>query len=413
MDLILRIGIAESDKFDVCLHGTYTSPDGKKHTGHESLLRPVLLKADNESCFFEIDRVAIGKEFHWQSQERQRFTGDLECVETGNGLAAVNHIGIEDYLVSVISSEMSANAAFEMLKAQAVIARSWALRQKTCRHKAGKCLIETENMHLRWYENDSHLYYDLCADDHCQRYYGLSRAGNPAVSRAVKETAGEVLMYKGGLCDARYHKSCGGITERFSTCWDDTDFDYLQPVMDTDDDTMRLPGNDEETIRFILSDAPAFCNPGNMDIATQSLNDFDAGIKSYRWEQEYQASELSEIVYKRSGMDFGEITELVPVHRGASGRIDKLLIKGRRMDKIIGKELEIRKFLSPSHLYSSAFVVEKTGDKFVLHGAGWGHGVGLCQTGAAVMAAKGYSYEQILKHYYIGAEVRKNYYLSV
>lgn len=405
MDVILRIGIAESSKFDVCLHGTYTSPDGKKHTGHETLLRPVLLKADNESCFFEIDRVAIGKEFHWQSQERQRFTGDLECVETGNGLAAVNHIGIEDYLVSVISSEMSANAAFEMLKAQAVIARSWALRQKTCKHKAGKCLIETGNMHLRWYENDSHLYYDLCADDHCQRYYGLLRAVNPAVSRAVKETAGKVLMYKGELCDARYHKSCGGITERYSTCWADIDFPYLQPVRDTVGDTRPLPASEDEMRRFILSDPPAFCNSRNM--AAGSLNDFDAGIESYRWQQEYSVKELTELVFNRSGMDFGEITELVPVHRGASGRIDKLLIKGRRMDKIIGKELEIRKFLSRSHLYSSAFVVEKTRGKFILHGAGWGHGVGLCQTGAAVMAAKGYSYEQILKHYYIGAEVRK------
>ena len=411
MDLILRIGIAESDKFDVCLHGTYTSPDGKKHTGHESLLRPVLLKADNESCFFEIDRVAIGKEFHWQSQERQRFTGDLECVETGNGLAAVNHIGIEDYLVSVISSEMSANAAFEMLKAQAVIARSWALRQKTCRHKAGKCLIETEDMHLRWYENDSHLYYDLCADDHCQRYYGLSRAGNPAVSRAVKETAGEVLMYKGGLCDARYHKSCGGITEKYSTCWADIDFPYLQPVRDYDKAGLHLPEGENEIKNFILSDHPAFCNPRNMDSC--SLNDFDAGIQSYRWQQEYSVGELSELVFKRSGMDFGEITELVPVHRGPSGRIDKLLIKGRRMEKTVGKELEIRKFLSETHLYSSAFVVEKTDAKFILKGAGWGHGVGLCQTGAAAMAAKGYSYEQILRHYYKGAEIRKNYYLSV
>lgn len=405
MDVILRIGIAESGKFDVFLHGTYTSPDGKKHTGHESLLHPVLLKADNESCFFEIDRVTIGKEFHWQSQERQRFTGDLECVETGNGLAAVNHIGIEDYLVSVISSEMSANAAFEMLKAQAVIARSWALRQKTCKHKAGKCLIETENMHLRWYENDSHLYYDLCADDHCQRYYGLSRAGNPAVSRAVKETAGEVLMYKGGLCDARYHKSCGGITEKYSTCWADIDFPYLQPVRDYDKAGLHLPEGENEIKNFILSDHPAFCNPRNMDSC--SLNDFDAGIQSYRWQQEYSVGELSELVFKRSGMDFGEITELVPVHRGPSGRIDKLLIKGRRMEKTVGKELEIRKFLSETHLYSSAFVVEKTDAKFILKGAGWGHGVGLCQTGAAVMAAKGHGYEQILKHYYIGAEIKR------
>lgn len=405
MDVILRIGIAESSKFDVFLHGTYTSPDGKKHTGHESLLHPVLLKADNESCFFEIDRVAIGKEFHWQSQERQRFTGDLECVETGNGLAAVNHIGIEDYLVSVISSEMSANAAFEMLKAQAVIARSWALRQKTCKHKAGKCLIETEDMHLRWYENDSHLYYDLCADDHCQRYYGLLRAVNPAVSRAVKETAGKVLMYKGELCDARYHKSCGGITERYSTCWADIDFPYLQPVRDYDKDGLHLPEGENEIKNFILSDSPAFCNPRNTDSC--SLNDFDAGIQSYRWQQEYSVGELSELVFKRSGMDFGEITELVPVHRGPSGRIDKLLIKGRRMEKTVGKELEIRKFLSETHLYSSAFVVEKTDGKFILKGAGWGHGVGLCQTGAAVMAAKGYSYEQILKHYYIGAEIKR------
>ena len=331
MDVILRIGIAESGKFDVFLHGTYTSPDGKKHTGHESLLHPVLLKADNESCFFEIDRVTIGKEFHWQSQERQRFTGDLECVETGNGLAAVNHIGIEDYLVSVISSEMSANAAFEMLKAQAVIARSWAFRQTTCKHKAGKCLIETENMHLRWYENDSHLYYDLCADDHCQRYYGLSRAGNPAVSRAVKETAGEVLMYKGGLCDARYHKSCGGITEKYSTCWADIDFPYLQPVRDYDKAGLHLPEGENEIKNFILSDHPAFCNPRNMDSC--SLNDFDAGIQSYRWQQEYSVGELSELVFKRSGMDFGEITELVPVHRGPSGRIDKLLIKAAAWKK--------------------------------------------------------------------------------
>lgn len=405
MGYILKIGICEGNKFDINLHGKYMDRQGKMHSGRESINYPTYLKAFDKDCFFEIEEVAIGKGFHWNKTEMQRFNGDLECLPVENEFAIVNHIDIEDYLLSVISSEMNADSPQELLKAQAVIARSWALHQILHKHEAGPCLVETENSHLRWYENDSHLHYDLCADDHCQRYYGLLRANNPNVEKAVKATANEVLTYDNDICDARYHKSCGGITERYSTCWGDIDYPYLQPVRDFKSNALPDLSTEMDFEQFILSNTPSYCNPDILTLPPNSLNDFDAGIKSYRWEQRYTVDELSELVYARSGFDFGRIISLVPLHRGASGRIDRLLIKGRRISKTIGKELEIRKFLSKSHLYSSAFVVRQDEKEIVLHGAGWGHGVGMCQTGAAAMAAQGCSYIDILKHYYAGTEV--------
>ena len=366
---------------------------------------------------FELSNVTIGVDFHWNRQETQLFPDDLKLIVEKGKVTAVNCVGIENYLVSVISSEMSATNSEELLKAHCIISRSWILAQiqKNKELKAAavdySACTDTETERIKWYDREDHVNFDVCADDHCQRYYGLSRAFTQAVRDAVEQTWGRVLMYDGKICDARFSKCCGGVFEEFKFCWEPKQFPYLVKRRDGVNPSDFPDLTVEENARqWILSEPEAFCNTKDQKILSQVLTGFDQETKNfYRWKVEYTVEELSELVRRRSGEDYGEIVDLVPVARGTSGRLWKLKIVGTKKTKIIGKELEIRKTLSPSHLYSSAFVVEKQDGKFILHGAGWGHGVGLCQIGAAVMGARGYKYDEILAHYFPGSVIEQKY----
>ena len=360
---------------------------------------------------FLLHDVVIGVNFHWQRCENQRFCGELIFILESGRLRAVNRLSVEEYLVSVISSEMSATSSLELLKAHTIISRSWLYAQlgrKKCT-EAVKGWSSDEEI-VRWYDRDDHTLFDFCADDHCQRYQGITRAANPNVRRAVQETADIVLKYDGNVCDARFSKCCGGVTERFSACWENEDKPYLVPLRD-DVSEQPIELCDEVAARaWIESQPDAFCSNVDKAVLSQVLNGYDCETADfYRWRVRYSQKELSELVARRSGIDFGTIYELLPLERAASGRIVRLKILGDKATRIIGKELEIRRSLSESHLYSSAFVVDKELDGesqesyFVIKGAGWGHGVGLCQIGAAVMGEKGYSYEEILSHYYPGS----------
>lgn len=356
---------------------------------------------------FSLHGVTIGKEFHWQQQEIQTFQGALILRIIDGELHAINRIAIEDYLTSVIASEMSGTSSIELLKAHAVISRSWLLAQieasqklknehsnwkanQTCNdfgsptnssQEANSQYSAFNSQMIKWYDHEAHTHFDVCADDHCQRYQGISRKVTPHVHEAIRATRGIVLSYDGEVCDARFSKCCGGITELYESCWDDTPHPYLSVVHDP------------------------FCNTNDPKILSEVLNHYDQGTDFYRWTVKYTQEELSELVRRRGGFDYGDIIDLIPIERGPSGRIIRLQIAGTKATRIIGKELEIRRTLSETHLYSSAFEVEKEGDTFVLHGSGWGHGVGLCQIGAAVMGAKGYKFDEILHHYYPNAEL--------
>lgn len=362
--------------------------------------------------------VTIGVDFHWERRQTQKFAGTLKFIVEDDHIVAVNVIGAEDYLLSVISSEMKASASLEFLKAHAVISRSWLMAQIMSRsrheHDAKPSVKEdfTDENGVRhlvfWQDRTDHRLFDVCADDHCQRYQGLTMAVGDTVRKAIDQTWGEVLMYNGKVCDARFSKCCGGMMERFSTCWNDTDFPYLEAVPD-------MPSADAETIpdltvevnaeKWIMggvnAEEDSFCNTSDHKVLSQVLNDYDMETADFfRWKQEYDRAELSEIFRSRSGMEIGTITGLKPLKRGPSGRIMLLEVTGTEGSAVIGKELTIRKFLSRSHLKSSAFIVKEDGDKITFYGAGWGHGVGLCQIGAAVMSVRGYKYKDILSHYY-------------
>ena len=378
---------------------------------------------------FVLRGVTIGVNFHWERTENQKFAGALKIIVEKDRLTAVNVIGVEDYLLSVISSEMSAASSEEFLKAHAVISRSWVMAQVASRrkvhsaeHPAGlnnvpqlvsylDCICHrNEESHdtreveyVKWYDHEDHSRFDVCADDHCQRYQGLTRATGKLVRKAIDTTWGQTLKYDGELCDARFSKCCGGLMEKFSTCWEDKDEPYLQPLPDT-------PGHDPER--------ECFCVSADEQVLSQVLNSYDRETVDFlTWTVEYGRDELSELVSRRSGVDVGRIRSVVPLERGASGRIMKLRIEGEKRTLTVGKELEIRRILSERHLKSSSFDVEyiaADGSKEAhdaewasvrLHGRGWGHGVGLCQIGAAVMASKGYTYRQILEHYYPGTSI--------
>ncbi len=381
---------------------------------HELLFEPV-----SESSSFTLKDVVIGINFHWERKEDQRFQGALKLIIENDLITAVNIIKVEDYLTSVISSEMSASASLEMLKAHAVISRSWLLAQIEKNKqiinqdiKYSTC-IETDTEHIKWYDREDHVSFDVCADDHCQRYQGIVRASAHLdnVRLAISETRGQVISSEGAICDARFSKCCGGAVEEFQNCWDDINYSYLVKLRD-DVSSSDLPDLtiEAESVKWIQNRPSAFCNTTDKKILAQVLNNYDQETMDfYRWTVSYTQQELSDLVHQRSEIDFGIITDLIPIERGTSGRIVKLKIVGTKKTLIIGKELEIRRTLSQSHLYSSAFYVEKKQDSFVLHGAGWGHGVGLCQIGAAVMGEKGYSYDQILLHYYVGARIEKLY----
>lgn len=366
-----------------------------------------------DDCRFVLYDVLIGVNFHWQRRENQTFKGELRFIVENGQVRAINRLFIEDYLVSVISSEMSATSSLEFLKAHTVISRSWLYAQLHRKERVQAAVLghETPDEVVRWYAREDHTLFDLCADDHCQRYQGLTRAINPNVQAAVKATENLVLKYDGEVCDARFSKCCGGATERFSACWEDVDYEYLQAFRDTPHKEPLPPLETEEGARAWIESTPdAFCSSVAPEVLSQVLNNYDRETNDfYRWQVEYSQGELSRLVAERSGIDFGLIEELQPVERGASGRLVKLRIVGSRAVRVVGKELEIRRWLSPTHLYSSAFVVDKIERQgticFLLKGAGWGHGVGLCQIGAAVMGERGCSYEDILRHYYPGAVI--------
>ena len=360
--------------------------------------------------------VTIGVDFHWERQVTQKFAGRLKFITDCGKLTAVNEIGVEDYLLSVISSEMKSSAGLEFLKAHSVISRSWVMAQILNRKKSVAGFLPCEAPHnvaelvtmldckagegkeeshdteyIKWFDHDDHKVFDVCADDHCQRYQGLTMAVGETVRKAIDQTWGLVLKSGGEICDARFSKCCGGRMELFSTCWEDKDYPYLQALPDTPDEK---PGGDP------------FCDATDEKILSLVLNDYDLETKDfYRWTVEYSRNEVSDLIRTRSGIDFGTIQELIPIERGPSGRIKRLRVVGSKREMIIGKELIIRKWLSSSHLKSSAFTVIWNGDKLTLKGSGWGHGVGLCQIGAAVMASKGYCFQAILGHYYPGSEL--------
>ena len=362
-----------------------------------------------DDCSFVLHDVVIGVGFHWQRFEDQTFKGEL-CLAVEDGeVRAINRLFVEDYLVSVISSEMSATSSLEFLKAHTIVSRSWLYAQLLRKEKVQQSVLgwENDNETIRWYAREDHTLFDLCADDHCQRYQGVTRAHNPNVEHAVRATAGIVLMYDGEVCDARFSKCCGGVTERFSVCWENVDFDYLQAFRDCEGVESLPDLTTEQGVREWIESSPlSYCSTTDSGVLSQILNGYDRETNDfYRWTVVYSQKELSELVAERSGINFGTIQDLIPVERGASGRIVKLKVVGSITTRTIGKELEIRRCLSRSHLYSSAFVVNKVLDstgsvQFVLKGAGWGHGVGLCQIGAAMMGEKGFACEQILAFYY-------------
>ena len=423
---LLNVGImsAEEVEFEILADGAGPRKakvrEGKiEYDG--ALYDELYFEAPNPSTMFAepsfiLHGVTIGVGFHWERKESQKFAGALKIIVEKNRLIAINVVGVEDYLLSVISSEMSSAASEEFLKAHAVISRSWVLSQISairtdCCHPVPEgvnnvpSLIsnldslfakneETESSeiieYVKWYDKEDHKLFDVCADDHCQRYQGLTRAVGKRVRRVIDATWGQALHYDGKLCDARFSKCCGGKMEKFSSCWEDKDYVYLQPLADTPDHN---------------PEGECFCATQDKEILGQVLNNYDQEtVDFYRWTQEYDRTDLAELIERRSGIALGKILTMEPLERGESGRIIRLKITGEARSLIVGKELEIRRILSDSHLKSSAFEVSYIGDNIIrLDGCGWGHGVGLCQIGAAVMASKGYNYKQILAHYYPNA----------
>jgi SpoIID/LytB domain protein len=377
------------------------------------LLEPV----DEAGASFELHHVVIGVQFHWEREETQRFKGKLKIYAENGRLTAVNILSLEDYLLSVISSEMSATSSLELLRAHAVISRSWLLAQiekgKQLKEADYTTFVREADGYLRWYDREDHDRFDVCADDHCQRYQGIAKVTAPQVYEALQSTAGEVLRYNNKVCDARFYKCCGGMTEAFENVWEPVVHPYLTQVVDAAVPPAGyvLDLTQEDAARaWILENPAAFCNTHDEGVLSQVLNDYDLETQDfYRWTVRLTPEEVKDLLFRKLGIDVGEVRELIPVERGVSGRIIRLKIVGSAGTLTIGKELEIRKALSESHLYSSAFVVEKKPEAFVLRGAGWGHGVGLCQIGAAIMGAQGYPYRDILTHYFPGAEIHKLY----
>ncbi|MCL4706465.1 SpoIID/LytB domain-containing protein [bacterium] len=374
------------------------------------------------SSTFTLDDVIIGVEFHWERKEAQTFQGDFRLVLDKDGmLTAINEISVEDYLASVISSEMSATAPMELLKAHAITSRSWLVamlereKKEQQRGRRSQRTLEKAGELIRWYDREDHELFDVCADDHCQRYQGVTKIISAAAAEAVRATRGVFLVYDNQICDARFSKACGGLSENFENAWEETPIPYLSCISDAVQEHAPLR-TEAEAERWILSQPEAFCNTNDGKILQQVLPSFDQETTDFfRWTVTYNREELEEILRTKSGMEFGSLQALMPMRRGPSGRIIKLKIAGTKKTLIAGKELEIRRWLSKSHLYSSAFVVRTKGEtgglpaQFTLHGAGWGHGVGFCQIGAAIMATKGYNAEEIVRHYFRGAELETLY----
>jgi stage II sporulation protein D len=391
-----------------------------------SSMEPLILEPiDGSNARFTIEDVVIGIGFHWEQKENQEFQGALKLMIIDGEIQVVNVISVEDYLISVISSEMRGDSSPELLRAHTIISRSWLLAQIEKQNalagsgNAYELEHRTEEEYIRWYDREDHDRFHVCADDHCQRYQGTTRSHNPEVIKAVNETAGEVLAYDGRICDARFSKCCGGVVEEFQHCWEPVHHPYLQRVEDKPASSTNMSGDlkvEDNAVKYIKGRPEAFCNTSDAVLLRQVLNDYDQSSSNFfRWEVKYSQKEISSLLQEKSGIDFGQILDLIPVERGESGRLVKLKIVGSKQSLIVGKELEIRRWLSASHLYSSAFIIEKQQlengipGSFLLRGAGWGHGVGLCQIGAAVMASKGYKHTEILKHYFIDASLEKRY----
>lgn len=435
---IVSVGIVSGDEIRFQLNGTYTIGN-KEVTGKQivkfkdgqilwdSLLyQELCFTPQNDDISFTLEDVTIGVDFHWERKEAQTFLGKLRFVVDGDKLWAINELPVERYLASVISSEMSATSSLELLKAHAVISRSWLLVQMR-RRKAIEMGIQTASAPVKvsdeegvvWYDSDAHTLFDVCADDHCQRYQGITKATSPHVEEAIKATRGQLLMNGKEICDARFSKCCGGVSEEYEYCWDNTHKSYLLSVVDNAPlgTAPTIDLTDEKTAQeWIQSSPEAFCNTKDAAVLGQVLNNYDQETQDfYRWIVDFKQAELAELIRRKSGLNLGEIIDLQPLERGKSGRITRLRIVGTKLSRIIGKELEIRRTLSESHLYSSAFVVERSEivndipQHIRLVGAGWGHGVGLCQIGAAVMGEKGYQYDEILHHYYQTAAIEAQY----
>ena len=400
----VSVGIVSGQKIEFSLNAPYTAK-GETIEGKQTVefseggilwngnqYRELTFTPSSAEASFSLFDVTIGVNFHWERKETQVFLGTLRLVVESDHITAINELPVEKYLASVISSEMKATAGLELLKAHAVISRSWLLAQMRRREDSQEqkngffSFIKKDDELIRWYDREDHTIFDVCADDHCQRYQGITRQTSKNVEQALKATRGQILCYGDDICDARFSKCCGGVTEEFQYCWEDTPKPYLVSVEDP------------------------FCNTNDKEVLSQVLNDYDQETNDfYRWTIEYTVDEISDLIREKLKDDFGTITDLIPLERGKSGRIWKLKIVGSKKTFTIGKELEIRRALSESHLYSSAFDVEKTATGFRLNGKGWGHGVGLCQIGAAVMGQQGYKYDAILLHYYRNAEIKRIY----
>lgn len=435
----INVGIVNAQEINFALNKNYSAKGntvvGEQNVRFEDggirwrdkLYQELTFSPLEEDASFSLYDVTIGINFHWERQETQIFQGTLKLVVEEGKITAINILPVEDYLVSVISSEMKATSSLEFLKAHAVVSRSWLYAQiekhkelSRKEHSGFFSFQKSDTELIRWYDREDHTIFDVCADDHCQRYQGITKASNQTVAQAVRETCGQVLMMGENICDARFSKCCGGATEEFEYCWEDKHYDYLESRRDfIGKQNLPLPDltQEKEAELWIRNNPEAFCNTRNKKTIAQILNNYDQETTNfYRWNVEYKQEELAELIRERTKIDFGRIKDLVPLQRGKSGRITRLQIVGTKHTLCIGKELEIRRTLSPTHLFSSAFIVEKKMSNeseipqtFTLIGAGWGHGVGLCQIGAAVMGEKGYRYDEILLHYFKGAEIRKQY----
>ena len=431
----INVGIVNAQEIHFSLNGSFFAK-GEIVCGEQSvsfseggilwngnLYRELTFTPQDERTSFSLYDVTIGINFHWERQETQSFMGTLKLVVDEGKITAINILPVEDYLISVISSEMSATSSLEFLKAHAVVSRSWLFaqmekRKAMCNKNEGFfSFVKTENEYIRWYDREDHTIFDVCADDHCQRYQGITRASTSRAIEAVSATRGEVLMYEGKICDARFSKCCGGAFEEFQNCWENVRHPYLIGQRDSQTEN-KLPDLtvEAEAERWIRTSPQGFCNTHDKKVISQILNNYDRETTDfYRWKVRYTQEELAELIRQNTKTDYGNIIDLIPIQRGKSGRICKLKIVGTLKTLIIGKELEIRRTLSSSHLFSSAFVIDKGELKngvpewFLLTGAGWGHGVGLCQIGAAVMGEQGYTYDKILLHYYKGADIRRFY----
>ena len=431
----VSVGIVSGREIKFCLNAYYVA-EGMPSAGKQTVsfsengvlwngktYKQLEFLPQSDEASFSLYDVTIGVNFHWERKETQTFLGKLKFIVNGNSVCAVNELPVERYLESVISSEMSATSSLELLKAHAVISRSWLLVQMQNRRKGETTAhvaaseIQGNGELIRWYDREDHTFFDVCADDHCQRYQGITKETSAHVAEAIRQTAGQVLTDEDEICDARFSKCCGGETEEFQYCWENLRKSYLVALRDAPQQEALDLTVEANADRWIRSSPESFCNTRDAKVLSQVLNNYDQETSDfYRWRVEYTQQQVQQLLTEKLGIDFGAVVDLIPVERGTSGRLSKLRIVGEKLTLVIGKELEIRRALSKSHLYSSAFVVDAFDrneqgipKRFAFIGAGWGHGVGLCQIGAAVMGERGYSYKEILLHYYPGAIIKQIY----